>query len=74
MPSTEAGICPIPITTVLRLARRDLLIAQSGQLSREARALVVECIAVTTAAQRLLININRANHVYHRNRVHDVRQ
>ena len=70
MNNTEAspGVCPL--STVLRLAYGDMgavSLGQLGQLSQETRSLLVDCTSVSTAAVRLLVEINRchyANQLY----------
>lgn len=63
--AASPGVCPL--STVLRLAYRDMRTVSLGQLSQETRSLLVECTTVSTAAVRLLIEINRphyANQLY----------
>ncbi|WJN64654.1 hypothetical protein Erwinia_phage_Pastis_00103 [Erwinia phage Pastis] len=63
--AASPGICPL--STVLRLAYRDMRTVSLGQLNQETRSLLVDCTNVSTAAVRLLIEINRphyANQLY----------
>lgn len=58
------GLCPL--STVLRLAYQDMRTVSLGQLSQETRSLLVECTTVSTAAVRLLIEINRTHYAHAR--------